>query len=105
MRISVDKDDPGYRDWLLGSRARIWLDGIEITHVITADEEAREVTRYATNESGLMYPNEAKDGAQRETLRGTVRVELPPMVQQWIEQGVAKQPAQGIRALIDTRVI
>jgi hypothetical protein len=44
LRISLDRDDPGFQgDDLLG--ARIFLDGIEQRHVVTADEEQGIIVR------------------------------------------------------------
>lgn len=40
MRISIIKDDPGFINWVhpnIGSK--IFLDGVELHHCVTADEE------------------------------------------------------------------
>lgn len=75
MRLSVDEDDPGFSPLFRG--VRVHLDGIERTRVVTADEEQRLIVRYFTDERGLMRLNKAGDGAERETLTGDVRIEVP----------------------------
>lgn len=73
MRISVDKSDPGYRTWIAAGRPRrVLLDGIELGHVITADEERREIVRFRTDAQGRLIPNAERTACERETLRGTV---------------------------------
>lgn len=77
MRISVDSDDPGFSPLAAGTGLKVFLGGIEISHVVTADEERRELVRLVTDERGQLRLNAERDGAERETLRGDVRIEVP----------------------------
>lgn len=43
MRLSVDKDDPGYKPELLAKSVRVFVNGIQIAYCVTADEEKRVV--------------------------------------------------------------
>lgn len=76
MRVSIDDEDA--RRLLVGAGVRIFLDGLELAQVISADEEARTIERYRTDERGRVLLKHDRTGAQRETLHGTVRIELPP---------------------------
>ena len=73
MRASVDKDDPGYAPHSIG--AKVFLDGVQRSHVVTADEEKRLIVRYVTDEKGRFKID--GDNVRRETLYGDVRIELP----------------------------
>jgi hypothetical protein len=42
MRLSMDKDDPGY-DPARGIHAKVLLDGVEVKDCVTADEELGKV--------------------------------------------------------------
>ncbi len=53
MRLSVRKDDPGYDPRAFG--ARVYLDGKEITHCFTADEERGYALVYVLNENGQPF--------------------------------------------------
>lgn len=70
MRISSDRDDPGYMTWVLHGWRRVLLNGIELRYVVTADDETGEVTRLAQNDKGEFIIE--NDEVRRETLRGKV---------------------------------
>lgn len=76
MRISVDRDDPGYAEWeSLGETrysAKVFLDGVEMRGVITADEEAGMVVRYRMKDNGLIVIENGD--VVRETLYGVVEL-------------------------------
>lgn len=74
MRISCDTLDPGYLEWNKIGRlaARVYLDGVEMRDVITADEEAGMVIRYRRNTKGLFVV--AAGIVSRETLYGVVEL-------------------------------
>lgn len=82
MRVSADRDDPGFREDLIGSDVRIECDGKVIEKVITADEQQGTVLAYATDPDGEVRL--AADGQSAETyeLRGKVVVHLPP--ERWV---------------------
>jgi hypothetical protein len=75
MRLSMDEGDPGYSPLARG--VRVFLDGIERTMVVTADEEKRALVRYVTNDKGRLRVNATGDDIERETLHGDVRIEVP----------------------------
>lgn len=76
MRLSVDSDDPGYRAYQAGGRgAVVFLGGVKLSHVLTADEEMGLAVVHKTDEAGNIV--HCGGVIQRETLRGAVRIELP----------------------------
>lgn len=72
MRVSIVKADPGYR-WNASSY-HVKLDGEEVTHVLTADEEKGQVVRYVLDDKGK--PKIGPDGNSyvTETVAGHVEV-------------------------------
>jgi len=75
MRLSVDPIDPGY--CRAGFGAKVFLDGVEISHVVTADEERRMVLVVKTDEDGRVVLNAARDAVETEWRFGGVRLDLP----------------------------
>ena len=82
MRVSADRDDPGFREYLIGSDIVIECDGKVIEKVITADEEAGTLLAYATGEDGEIILDEYKDQAETCELTGKVVIHLPP--ERWV---------------------
>lgn len=78
MRVSADRDDPAFREDLIGSDVVIECDGKVIDKVIAADDEAGTVLAYATGADGEIMLNELRDGAKMYELTGTVVIHLPP---------------------------
>lgn len=78
MRISVDPDDPGALLNLalrrIGAKVDVYLDGEKCEAVITADDETGEVVRLRQWRGAIILDHDLK--ASRETLRGTVRIEV-----------------------------
>lgn len=76
MPVSVNSKDRGIQDMVLanGRRVRVFLDGIEINEVITADSKLGIVERYKSDAAGK--PVISGDEAARETLTGEVRIEI-----------------------------
>jgi len=66
-------------------RFRVFLDGVERTHVLEADEEARFIVRHRTDASGRAVLNAAGDGYERERLDGCV------VIQPWPEDGTEER--------------
>lgn len=58
MRISVEKDDPGYG--LHASLAAVLVDGMKMMDVITADEETRYVKHYV-RKNGILQTTDGRD--------------------------------------------
>ena len=71
--MSADKKDPGYEN--LNNSARIFLDGIEKTRVITADEEPGYLLRYATTDAGEIVIAPCGTELVTETLYGRVVIQ------------------------------
>ena len=76
MRLSVVKEDPGYRGSF--TPCSILVDGIDITsRCYTADEELRKAWCFMHNEEGRTFvdPNDPSRAAT-ELLEGKVEIEL-----------------------------
>lgn len=74
MRISCEEDDPGYLDChnIVRVTAKVYLDGVEIRDVVTADEEEGMLVRYCRKDNGLLI---VENGiVLRETLHGVVEL-------------------------------
>lgn len=78
MRLSADRNDPGYRAYMaLGRRrnlVRIMVDGKEIKHCITADSKRGRALVYEVDDSGSFVLNSKGTGAKRRQLRGRVDI-------------------------------
>lgn len=75
MRASALQSDPGYKNFRPGSR--VYLEGVEVSHVITADEEMRLIVQADLDEHGRMRLNETRTDVCTVTRRGHVRIEFP----------------------------
>lgn len=73
MRLSVDKEDPGYTGPIRG--LKVFLDGVEQKWVITADEEEGKVLTLVRLPDG----NFARDGDElrQEWKSGKVELQFP----------------------------
>jgi hypothetical protein len=75
MRISVDKNDPGF-DERRAMDATVYLDGVEIRNCVTADEELGECICFVLDRHGPL-----QDDGSYETLtevkRGVVKIVFP----------------------------
>ncbi|WP_313084003.1 hypothetical protein [Atlantibacter sp.] len=70
MRITVLDDDPGRRINSAQERYSVYLDGVEVKHVFTADDEKGEVITAVPDERGYMTAENGE--VKRQTLYGTV---------------------------------
>lgn len=75
MRASALQSDPGYKNFRPGTR--VYLEGVEVTHVITADEELRFIVQADLDEHGRVRLNETRTDFCTVTRHGHVRIELP----------------------------
>jgi hypothetical protein len=74
MRVSCDKGDPGYENFVrMGGRVRVLLDGIERSGVITADEEKRMIIMHKRDERGNFVLN--GDELVTDVWNGNVHIE------------------------------
>ncbi|EBX2401341.1 TPA: hypothetical protein JD893_25065 [Citrobacter freundii] len=73
MRLTVLDDDPGRKINLGVERYAVFLDGIEVKHVFTADDEKGEVIAAVLDERGYMVAENGE--VKRHTLYGSVRIE------------------------------
>lgn len=71
--ITVLDDDPGRKINLGVERYAVFLDGIEVKHVFTADDEKGEVIAAVPDERGYMTTENGE--VKRHTLYGSVRIE------------------------------
>ena len=76
MRLSVRENDPGFSDKCFG--AKVFVDGKEVSHCFTADEETGKAYCYAEDENGNLYIDPDNPDCVKEiTLTGTVRIFIP----------------------------
>lgn len=81
MRVSVDKNDDGYR-WLAmlranGKTVHVFLDDVEVHCCITADEELGFVERDVLNADGCPQIDPVRqDRWWTEVVKGRVRIDL-----------------------------
>lgn len=73
MRLTVLDDDPGRKINLSKERYSVYLNGVEVKHVFTADDENGEVIAAVPDERGYMTAE--NDEVKRHTLYGSVRIE------------------------------
>jgi len=72
MRLTVLDDDPGTRINPSQERYTVYLDGVEVKHVFTADDEKGVIIAAVPDERGYM---KAENGeVKRQTLYGTVTI-------------------------------
>ena len=80
MRLSVIEGDPGYDPYQkLGNRrerVRIFIDGVEQQHVLTADSELGFIDAYETGEDGLVLINLEKSEFYEKRLFGNVEIRI-----------------------------
>jgi hypothetical protein len=76
MRVSAQPGDPGY--CLNARQSRVFFEGAEVTHVITADEKERYIKQYILTDGGM--PKLSEDGSRLlvDERYGHVRIETPP---------------------------
>ena len=73
MRTSCDKKDFAYRGE--GLRGKVWVDGVEVKDVVTADEDQGHVIRFAKDLKGKFLIRQNRF-LVKERLYGKVRVEI-----------------------------
>lgn len=73
MRLTVLDDDPGRKINLSKERYSVYLNGVEVKHVFTADDEKGEVIAAVHDERGYMTAENGE--VKRHTLYGSVRIE------------------------------
>ncbi len=76
MRLSIDKRDPGFSHRNVGLKARIYLDSVEQTHCVTADEEESLIVKYKIGEDGKPVADLVAEAWVLETVRGKVLIDL-----------------------------
>jgi hypothetical protein len=75
VRISIDRDDPGY--YTNVRKSKVYLDGKLVRHVVMADEERRIVIALKIDADGRFLLGPARE-IMTEELHGDVRIDLPP---------------------------
>ena len=76
MRLTVLDDDPGRKINLGQERYTVFLNGAEVKHVYSADDEKGEVISAVLDERGYVVVENG--GVKQQTLYGTVRIEPCP---------------------------
>ncbi|CZV42642.1 hypothetical protein [Enterobacter hormaechei] len=72
MRITVLDDDPGRKINLARERYKVYIDGVEVKHVFTADDEKGEVIAAVLDDRGYMTAENGE--VKRQTLYGKVTI-------------------------------
>lgn len=72
MRVSCEKDDPGYKYWLKNKQCRIFLNDIEVDSCIMADSDEGVIKRFVKDEIGNFVAD--GDGIKTEILKGKVEI-------------------------------
>ncbi|WPU24502.1 hypothetical protein RI049_07050 [Cedecea neteri] len=72
MRLTVLDDDPGERITPGREHITVFLDGVEVKHVFTADDEKGEVIAAVLDEHGHMPAENGE--VKRKTLYGKVTI-------------------------------
>lgn len=75
MRLSIISDDPGYVGGPVN--VKVFFNGVERSHVFTADEDKRLVVVAALDERGRMQATADREEVLKETLHGDVRIDMP----------------------------
>lgn len=73
MRLTVLDDDPGRKINPSVERYAVFLNGAEVKHVYSADDEKGEVISAVLDERGYVATENGE--VKRQTLYGTVRIE------------------------------
>ncbi|MGO4641708.1 hypothetical protein AB4Z43_25030 [Mesorhizobium sp. 2RAF45] len=79
MRISADNDDAGYVSAERRRGVRIYLDGIDLKDVITADEEDGYILRALRDDLQLLVFENGQ--LVTEEMRGKVKIIAPQRIQ------------------------
>lgn len=70
MRLTVLDDDHDRKIHIGTERYRVFVDGVQVRHVFTADDDNGKVVCAVLNERGHMYAESGE--VTRQTLRGEV---------------------------------
>ncbi|HCT9256206.1 TPA: hypothetical protein OUB85_002797 [Enterobacter hormaechei] len=73
MRLTVLDDDPGERIIPGSERITVFLDGVEVKHVFTADDEKGEVIAAVTDERGYITAENGE--VKRQSFYGRVIIQ------------------------------
>lgn len=82
MRISIRKNDPGYH--LLAHKCSPMLNGEEIRHCFTADEETGECFCYKTDDKDNIILNDSKTEIVEIVRKGDVKIIIPDEFKKYI---------------------
>jgi hypothetical protein len=76
MRLSTDKDDPGYQDPDITSRAHVFFNGHLTQGVFTADEEKGLIVQAFRDDKGKLQLAPCKTKILTEVRHGYVRIHI-----------------------------
>ena len=71
-RISIDRNDPGFRADAFDPVWIVTLDGVELNDCVTADEDDGKVTVYARGPSGEYIKDDTGEAIATTVLKGKV---------------------------------
>jgi hypothetical protein len=79
MRVSINKDDPGFDAYqaarAAGKSVHVYLDGVEVKACLMADDDLGTVTRHVLNADGqVQIDPEKRDEVWTETVNGKVEI-------------------------------
>ena len=86
MRISVDKNDPGYSPFAASSVDKVKLNGEVLRYVVTADDKLGIVVYYPLDDNGRLIRED--DEIFKIEASGTVEIFLKPGVDPTLLTGV-----------------
>lgn len=70
LRIAVEPGQPGHDAWCelksYGSKIEVWLDGVQQSYALVADEAKGYVRRYVTNKNGEVAEDDNGDLMQED---------------------------------------
>ncbi|MFB4633789.1 hypothetical protein [Enterobacter kobei] len=73
MRITVLDDDPVRKINLARERYKVYIDGVEVAHILTADDEKGEVIAAVTDERGYITAENGE--VKRQSFYGRVIIQ------------------------------
>lgn len=81
MRLSCDKNDPGYAAYMaLGEKrhqVQVFVDGIRVQRCITADDEQRFACAHKVDDAGNIVLTPDRKGIEKIEIRGNVVIQTP----------------------------
>lgn len=100
MRISAFKDSPFYMSPSLCGPVKVFLDGVERSGVMEADEEGRRALLVRRDEKGNVTIDLKTEQVRTDEFFGHVRIEAPDEVRRQYEENL-KKPVESCKRMAD----